>query len=113
MYSLSSWLTSGAEAIAVQKVLRKKICIENDFSSLQPIAGVDVSYNLCLNLTRAFIATMDSEALAPIISVKAGLPTTFPYVPGLLSFREVPAVLKALDMLQQKPDILMVDGPMA
>lgn len=107
---LSDWPSNAGEAVALQKKLRDQVHIRNDFTRLQVIAGVDVSYHLQSNLTRAFIVCMRLDALKVIESVKAELPTTFPYVPGLLSFREIPAILKAMESLSQQPDMLMVDG---
>ena len=99
-----------ASAVALQKTLSTHVRLENDFEPLRTIAGVDVSYDLKRNLTRAVIVVMDCEALEPITSVMAFLPTDFPYIPGLLSFREIPAILKALSCLPEPPDLLMVDG---
>jgi len=94
---------NATEAITEQKRLRSRLCIKNDFHRLKTVAGVDVSYDAKHNLSRAFIVTMYLDDLIPIESVKAQLPTDFPYIPGLLSFREIPVILKALKMLKDTP----------
>lgn len=104
------WPETAADAVVVQKALRDRIRIVNDFGKLEIVAGVDVSYNLQNKLSRAVVVLMRLNDLKPIAHAVEYLPTTFPYVPGFLSFREIPVVLKALNALPQSPDILMVDG---
>lgn len=99
-----------AEAVAIQKSLRQNIVLENRFAQLKTVAGVDVSYDLKSNLSHAAVVFMRLDRLEPLISLKAALPTVFPYVPGLLSFREIPVILEALARLPDRPDLLMVDG---
>jgi len=104
------WPKTPEEAVPIQNELRHRVKVENDFGAVKTIAGVDVSYDLKTNLTRAFIVLMGARTLRTITSVRAELPTTFPYIPGFLSFREIPALLEALKLLPQQPDLLMVDG---
>ena len=99
-----------AEAVAVQKQLQRRVRIEDDFGPVQTIAGVDVGYDPRQGLSRAVIVLMDKERLEPDVSVFACSPTAFPYVPGLLSFREIPVILEAFACLPRRPDLLFVDG---
>lgn len=99
-----------ADAIAIQQDLRRQVILENQFNKIQTLAGVDVSYDIATDLTRAYIVLFDAKNREIIKSVRAIAPTTFPYVPGLLSFREIPALLEAFSCLDEKPDMLMVDG---
>jgi deoxyribonuclease V len=108
-YSFTS-PSSVAEAIAVQKQLQDCVSLKDEFENLRVIAGVDVSYDKNADITKAFIVLMSYEHLLPLKSVTAALPTSFPYIPGLLSFREIPAILQALQRLELVPDLLMVDG---
>jgi deoxyribonuclease V len=99
-----------ADAIVMQNNLRAQVRLTDDFGSLKTIAGIDVGYDLKRELTKAVVAIMDFETLTLQTSVIAYEHTDFPYISGLLAFREVPAILKALDCLSEKPDLLMVDG---
>lgn len=104
------WPTSAKEAIAIQHELRTQVKIEAEQLNIQYIAGIDCSYDMKRNLSFAIIVIMKLEDLMPIEVIRADLPTKFPYVPGLLSFREIPVILEALKQLEIQPDLLMVDG---
>jgi deoxyribonuclease V len=108
--SETPWPTSAAEAVVMQQSLRHQIVIENRFTDLKLVAGVDVSYDLKANMSHASVVLMALDMLVPLQSAKAQLPTEFPYIPGFLSFREIPVVLEALAKLHESPDLLMVDG---
>lgn len=102
-----------ADAIALQNDLRTRVRIEDDFGgigSIKTIAGVDVGYDLQRELTKAVVAVLDYPSLELRESVIAYEKTDFPYISGLLAFREIPAILKALSCLKDAPDLLMVDG---
>lgn len=105
-----SWPASPAEAIALQQQLRHQVSLKEQFKTIELIAGIDVSYDIKSNLSRAIIVLMKLHELKPIHALMATLPTEFPYVPGLLSFREIPVILEGLRMLPRTPDLLMVDG---
>ena len=99
-----------ADAIATQNALRGRVRLIDDFGPLRTIAGVDAGYDLERNLTKAVIAVMDYETLTLDRSVIAYADTDFPYISGFLSFREMTAILKALECLPSPPGLLMVDG---
>lgn len=101
---------NAAQAIAIQKGLAGQVVLKNRFTTLKTVAGVDVSYDLKTNRSHAAIVFMRLDDLQPVVSLKAELPTAFPYVPGLLSFREIPVILEGLARLPETPDLLMVDG---
>ena len=98
------------DARRIQQELRSKISLVSGPADIKLVAGVDCSYDIPGNLSRAFIVLMTVADLKPIASVEAELPTAFPYVPGFLAFREIPVILEALASLERKPDLLMVDG---
>lgn len=101
---------SVGEAVATQKALRERIDLTNRFGDIRTIAGVDVGYDINLNHSRAAVALLAFPSLELLEVRIASVPTGFAYVPGLLSFREIPAILEALAQLSAPPDLLMVDG---
>ena len=105
-----NWNLSPKEAIALQRKLRDKLLLSDKLSAPQRVAGVDVGFEEKGAVTRAAVAVLDFPSLAPIEHAVSRCPTTFPYIPGLLSFREIPAILKALEKLSQPPDLLLCDG---
>jgi deoxyribonuclease V len=109
-YSNLTWPTSAKEAIAIQKELKNKVKTYDDFKHIEYIAGIDCSYDIKNKFSFAIIVIMKLDDLLPLEVVRAELPTCFPYVPGLLSFREIPVILAAFKKLQLNPDLLMVDG---
>ncbi len=106
----ADWPTTAAEAKAVQQALRGRVITEGDLPPLRRIAGVDVHYAERLGLAWAAVAVLDAASLELVESALASVPVSFPYIPGYLSFRETPAVLAALPLLSERPDLLMVDG---
>jgi deoxyribonuclease V len=104
------WSLTPLEAMALQTRLAKKIVCDDDFGRIERVAGVDVGFDDGGATTRAAVAVLDYPSLAPADSAVARRPTRFPYVPGLLSFREIPAVLAALETLRKAPDLLLCDG---
>lgn len=107
---MHAWDVSPKKAIEIQKALQSHINLTDDFGEIKTVAGVDVGFEENNTITRAAIAVLDFETLEVIETAIARRPTTFPYVPGLLSFREVPAVLEAMLELDALPDLLLCDG---
>ncbi|BBL70143.1 deoxyribonuclease V [Methylogaea oryzae] len=105
------WNVTPAEAIAIQQALRGHVLAEDQLPpDISTVAGVDVGFEDGGKITRAAVAVLDYPGLALIDQAIARLPTAFPYVPGLLSFREIPAVLAALEQLDTLPDLILCDG---
>jgi deoxyribonuclease V len=92
----------------VQKEMRERLLLEWDGRPVHTIGGVDVSIQP--EAARAAIVVIRFPELVPLEAAIADAPLVFPYVPGLLAFREGPAVLAAWELLQNKPDLLMFDG---
>jgi deoxyribonuclease V len=105
---LHNWNLTPEEAIQVQKDLRDRLILTWDQRPVATIAGVDISIKT--ETARAAIVVLRYPELTPLEAVIADAPLLFPYIPGLLSFREGPAVLAAWSNLQNKPDLLMFDG---
>lgn len=104
------WPTNVADAIAVQNTLRGAVITEDRLGAVQHVAGLDVGFEQQNTVVRAAIAVLDFPALELKDYAIARLPVTFPYIPGLLSFREIPALLEAFKLIKIMPDLLLVDG---
>ncbi len=104
------WSISPKEAIALQREMAAHLILRDDLGEIRRVAGVDCGFEQGGKVIRAAVAVLGLPDLSPVEEAIARLPTSFPYVPGLLSFREVPAVLAALEKLQTLPDLLLVDG---
>ena len=109
--ALHDWNLTPAEAIALQKQLADKVVEKNDLAEpIKTVAGIDLGYSEKTNTCRAVVVVLDFPSLELIESVEAVLPIQFPYVPGLLSFRETPVALAALETLKNPPDLILCDG---
>lgn len=104
------WDVSAAEAVAIQRRLREQIRLAPLRGEIRLIAGVDTGFIDRGVTARAVIALYRYPRLELVEHAVALEPVRFPYVPGLLSFREIPAVLKAMQGLRQRPDLLLCDG---
>lgn len=104
------WELTPREAIALQKELAPRVVRRDAFGELQHVAGVDVGFENNGRTTRAAVVVMDARTLDVVEEILHREPTRFPYVPGLLSFREIPALLAALAQLKMLPDLLLCDG---
>jgi deoxyribonuclease V len=105
-----TWPTTPKEARVVQEDLRHKVIRENRFSDIATVAGVDVGFEDKGKITRAAVAVLDFPSLEFKESAIARQKTRFPYIPGFLSFREVPAILEAMGKLKQPPNLVLCDG---
>ncbi len=104
------WGLAPAEAIALQQQLRQRVECVDRLPKVRHVAGVDVGFEQGGAVTRAAVAVLAFPGLDPVDAALARRPTQFPYVPGLLSFRELPAVLDALAGLETPPDVILCDG---
>lgn len=104
------WDVTPREAIAIQQQLRQQVRLEDCLGEVCRVAGVDVGFEQHNTITRAAVAVLSFPGLELLEHAIVRQPTRFPYVPGLLSFREAPAVLQALEKLQRLPDLLLCDG---
>ncbi|MFG2292619.1 deoxyribonuclease V [Streptomyces sp. NPDC048603] len=101
-----------AEARAIQDQLRSQVIFDEDGPAvgLGLVAGVDVAYDDERDLVAAAAVVLDAATLDVVEEATAVGHVSFPYVPGLLAFRELPTVLAALDALTVTPDLVVCDG---
>jgi deoxyribonuclease V len=98
------------EATLVQKELRQQINLQPLIQPPLTIAGADISLNRFSEVIYAGIVVLRYSDLKPIAFSLVKSITRFPYVPGFLAFREVPALVQALEQMPVKPDVIMLDG---
>jgi deoxyribonuclease V len=108
---LHSWEVSCREAIALQQRLAARVKVEDLLpEELHTVAGVDVSYQRGGDVFFAAIVVLRLDDWTVVEEATASRRVSFPYVPGLLSFRELPVVLEAFRLLKTVPDAVLVDG---
>lgn len=102
------WNVTPREAVAIQRAAAPLVERADRFGTVRRVAGVDASYKR--GVTRAAVAVLSFPELVPLETSVVDRPTDFPYVPGLLTFREAPALLEALAGLSAPPDLVVADG---
>ena len=104
------WPKTVNEARAMQEALRTKVICKDRFTKVNFVAGADVGFEKGGTVTRAAVVVLRFPQLDLVEKAVVRQPTRFPYVPGYLSFREVPAVVAAFGRLKQRPDLMICDG---
>ena len=107
-HALHSWDVSPEEARQIQNRLRTQVVTADRFGTINTVAGVDIG--LKKDIARASVVVLSFPELQVVDSVVTESPVRFPYIPGLLSFREIPPLLTAFSQLQTEPDLVIVDG---
>jgi deoxyribonuclease V len=107
---LHEWSLAPREAIELQKKLRERVRIEPLRKKVETVAGADISFNKFDPTIYAAVVVLRLPSLEVVEEVGVVGETRFPYVPGLLSFRESPSVLEAWAKLKTEPDAVMFDG---
>ena len=106
--SLHSWDVTPEEAREIQNRLRREVIGADRFGTINTVAGVDIG--LKKDTALASVVVLSFPELQVVDSEVAACPVRFPYIPGLLSFREIPPLLTAFAQLQTEPDLVIVDG---
>jgi deoxyribonuclease V len=109
---LHRWSLTTREAIELQSRLAGGVVREDRLGVVRLVAGVDVAYDRRgrSSVARAAVAVFSYPELVLVEQAAVEVAVDFPYVPGLLTFREAPAAIAALDRLSQRPDVLLCDG---
>ncbi|HEX2908702.1 MAG TPA: deoxyribonuclease V [Phototrophicaceae bacterium] len=110
IYQRHDWNLKPPEAVALQKQLVGELITNRPIviDKLRLVAGVDVSVKN--EVSHAAVVVVSFPDLQPVETVTATQPTPFPYIPGLLSFREGPVLAEAFAQLQHEPDVFIFDG---
>src|SRR3989304_7185681 len=101
--SLHPWNVSPREAMAIQLKFRARLRLDGG-GPFATVAGIDVSYDEASNLMFAGVVVMSADGRQVLETATAAVTARFPYIPGLLSFRETPAVIEAWAKLKTLPD---------
>ncbi|MBI2832226.1 MAG: deoxyribonuclease V [Chloroflexi bacterium] len=110
VYNLHGWDVSIAAARELQLKLAVQVSRQNEVSAPRLLAGVDISVRKTSGTATAAVVVLDYPSLDLVETRVVSGEVSFPYVPGLLSFRELPLTLAALEGLSNTPDLIMVDG---
>ena len=107
---VDAWPVDADGAISIQNRLRHRVITTDQFTTITTVAGVDAGFEQDGTVVRAAVVVLQLPELTLLEQAIAYRPTTFPYVPSLLSFREMPTVLDALAQLTLEPDLILCDG---
>src|SRR6266704_1465331 len=104
------WNLKKDEAKALQRELAKQVIRVDRLDEVGHIAGVDMAINEISGMARAAVVMLTYPELEIVEQHVYEEPVRMPYIPGLLSFREIPCILGAFDLLKKQPELIMVDG---
>jgi len=107
---LHAWNVAPEEAVALQTRLARQLVTQDDFTSLHLLAACDVFYCESSHTAAAAVCCFTYPELTPVETVFRVTHIDYPYVPGLLTFREGPALLAAFEELTVQPDLYLFDG---
>jgi deoxyribonuclease V len=107
---LHRWSVTPREAARIQLRLRERLELADRLPKIETVAGADVAVDLQRGRAIAGVIVSGFPEMNEIERAWAERKITFPYVPGLLSFREIPVLLKAFARLRRAPDLIFCDG---
>ena len=107
---LHRWRVTPREAARIQVRIRERLELTDRLSRIRTVAGADLAFDMARNRAIAGVVVYRYPEMEEIERVCGESPITFPYVPGLLSFREIPALLKVFARLRNAPDLIFYDG---
>jgi deoxyribonuclease V len=104
------WNLTEADALALQEKLSSLVIKDDQLCNVKLVAGVDVAYDKHSDMLFAAVVILDAMTLQVVETATAQDIASFPYIPGLFSFRELPPITKAMAKLNQTPDLIVCDG---
>ena len=107
---LHTWNVDYKKAVEIQERLKKSIILKDSTKNCKLIAGADVSYTKGSEIFYASVVVFNLQTMERVEEVTASGKVDFPYIPGLLSFRESPILLKAFAKIKSEPDVIILDA---
>jgi deoxyribonuclease V len=107
---LHAWNVGYKKAVEIQERLKKSIILKGSVKNCKLIAGADVSYTKESEIFYASVVVFNLQTMERVEEVTASGKVDFPYIPGLLSFRESPILLKAFAKIKSEPDVIILDA---
>jgi deoxyribonuclease V len=108
---LHGWDVTPREAVALQRELRERLVLRPPSGlKVERVAGADISTMRGEDTAYGGFVVLDAGTLEPVAQASAAVRLGFPYVPGLLSFRELPVLAEAWERLEVRPDVIIFDG---
>jgi deoxyribonuclease V len=108
--NLHDWRLGVSQAMTIQRQLAKLVSARDEVSDIRLVAGVDISVGNARGVAWGAVAVLNYPELKLVETQTAEQAIEFPYIPGLLSFRESPVILAACEKLTNIPDLILVDG---
>jgi len=108
--NLHPWDLQYSEAIKVQQELKARLILEAPSIDPKLVAGADVSYSKSSDMFYSSVVVLEMPYMSVLEEVTAEGKVDFPYIPGLLSFREAPVLIKAFEKVKCIPDVIVFDG---
>lgn len=102
------WDVTLQEALRIQEELRGRVLLQRSFDRIGTVAGADVSFGQ--DGVTAAVVVFDYEKLEVVAESVVRSSCSFPYIPGLLTFREGPVLIEAFQRLTHQPDVVIFDG---
>jgi deoxyribonuclease V len=107
---LHPWKLTPKQAIDLQLQLVRKVVTENQLASVRYVAGADIAMEKDSDMGYAGVLVMTYPELNVVEQRYVEVKLSFPYIPGLLAFREAPVLLEAFSQVKHEPDLILVDG---
>ena len=110
VHELHPWDIQYSEAVKIQRELRERLILKAPEMTIKLVAGADVSYSKGSDVFFSSVVVLEMPRMNVVEEVTAEGKVDFPYIPGLLSFREAPILIKAFEKVRNTPDVIIFDG---
>lgn len=110
VHRFHSWDVTPAEAIQIQQQIRERVVRRGAVPDPEFVAGADAAFDIEANRVYAAVVVLRFPSLEPVETVVTASRLSFPYIPGLLTFREAPALLRTFAKVRHDPQVVFIDG---